>query len=89
MVSLQDLPKKIQYLVIESEFVKGTNNSFSIDLTLESNLHVEEISQVIGIKPVDFYVTQVGDNDTTGSTNVAKYLDIICPDVPKRAQLTP
>jgi len=87
MVSLQDLPKKIQYLVIESEFVKGTNNSFSVDLTLESNLHVEEISQVIGIKPVDFYVTQVGDNDTTGSTNVAKYVDIICPDVPKRAQL--
>ena len=39
MVSLQDLPKKVQYIIIDSEFVNGTNNTFSIDLTLESNLH--------------------------------------------------
>ena len=60
MVSLQDLPKKVQYIIVDSEFVNCTNNTFTIDLSLKSNLHVEEISEVIGIKPVDFYITQVG-----------------------------
>jgi len=86
MVSLQDLPKKIQYIVIDSQFVNGTNNNFTIDLNLESNLHLEEISEVIGVKPVDFYVTQIGANDN-GDTNVAKYIDIVCDDIPKRGQL--
>jgi len=87
MVSLQDLPKKVQYIIIDSEYVKGTNNTFSVDLTLESNLHLEEMSQVCGVKPVDFYITQIGENDQTGNTNVAKYVDIICPDIPKRGQI--
>ena len=39
MVSLQDLPKKVQYIIIDSKYVNGSNNTFSIDLTLESNLH--------------------------------------------------
>ena len=86
MVSLQDLPKKVQYIIVDSEFVNGTNNTFTIDLSLESNLHVEEISEVIGIKPVDFYITQVGENDL-GNTNVAKYIDIVCDDIPKRGQI--
>ena len=86
MVSLQDLPKKVQYIIVDSEFVNGTNNTFTIDLSLKSNLHVEEISEVIGIKPVDFYITQVGENDL-GNTNVAKYIDIVCDDVPKRGQI--
>ena len=86
MVSLQDLPKKVQYIMIDSQFVNGNNNTFSVNLSLESNLHVEEISQVVGIKPVDFYATQVGANDA-GDTNVAKYVDIVCDDIPKRGQL--
>ena len=86
MVSLQDLPKKVQYIIVDSEFVNGTNNTFTIDLSLKSNLHVEEISEVIGIKPVDFYITQVGENDL-GNTNVAKYIDIVCDDIPKRGQI--
>ena len=36
---------------------------FSIDLTLESNLHLEDMTQVCGLKPVDFYVTQVGQDN--------------------------
>lgn len=36
---------------------------------------------------VDFYVTQVGQSDATGNTNVAKYIDVVCPDVPKVAQM--
>ena len=37
-----------------------SNNTFSLDLTLESNTHVEDMSRVLGIRMVDFYITQVG-----------------------------
>ena len=84
---LDDIPKKTQYVIIDSNFVNGTNNTFSLDLQLESNTHVEDMSRVLGIKMVDFYITQVGENDSNLNTNVAKYVDIICPDIPKVAQI--
>jgi len=90
-MSPEDLPKKVQYVLIDSNFVNGTNNLFSLDLTLESNTHVEDMSRVLGIKVVDFYITQVGEADPStssgGTTNIAKFVDIICPDVPKVAQI--
>ena len=90
VLTLQDLPKKTQYIVIDSDYVDGTNNDFTFNLSLESNTHAESISQVIGLKLVDFYITQVGEsnpvNDTTAS-NVAKYVDVVCPDVPQKAQM--
>ena len=61
-MSLDDVPKKVQYIVLDSNFVNGTNNTFSLDLTLKSNTHVEDMSRVLGIKLVDFYITQIGDN---------------------------
>ena len=45
MVSLQDVPKKVQYVIVDSRYVSGTNNTFTIDLSLESNIHVEEMNQ--------------------------------------------
>jgi len=90
MVSLQELPKKVQYIIIDSKYVNGSNNTFSIDLTLESNLHLEDMTQVCGLKPVDFYVTQIGQsnpNSDTHVSSVAKYIDITCEDIPKRAQI--
>jgi len=86
-MSLDDVPKKVQYIVLDSEFVNGTNNTFALDLTLESNQHVEDMSRVLGIKIADFYITQIGDSGASGSTNIAKYVDIICPEVPKVAQI--
>jgi len=86
-MSIEDIPKKVQYIVIDSTFVNGTNNNFSLDLQLKSNTHVEDMSRVLGIKMVDFYVTQIGENSSNLSTNIAKYVDIVCPDVPKVAQL--
>ncbi len=86
-MSLDDIPKKVQYVLIDSNFVNGTNNTFSFDLNLESNTHVEDMSRVLGIKIVDFYVTQVGDSNTSSSTNIAKFVDIVCPDIPKAAQI--
>ena len=87
VVSLQDVPKKVQYITVDSQYVRGTNNTFTVDFSLESNIHIEEMNKVIGIKMVDFYVTQVGQSDATGNTNVAKYIDVVCPDVPKVAQM--
>ena len=86
-MSLDDIPKKIQYVILDSTFVNGTNNTFSLDLTLESNTHVEDMSRVMGIKLVDFYITQVGENNSNLNTDIAKYVDIVCPDIPKVAQI--
>lgn len=90
MTSLQDIPKKVQYIVVDSEYVNGSNNTFSLDLTLKSNTHVEDSSRVLGVKLVDFYITQVGDANQTSENNpsdIAKYVDIVCPDIPQRAQM--
>lgn len=88
--SLQDIPKKIQYIVVDSEYVNGSNNTFSLDLTLKSNTHVEDSSRVLGVKLVDFYITQVGDATPTSEntpSDIAKYVDIVCPDIPQLAQM--
>jgi len=87
VVSLQDVPKKVQYITVDSQYVKGSNNTFTVDISLESNIHIEEMNKVIGIKMVDFYATQIGQSDASGNTNVAKYIDVVCPDVPKVAQM--
>jgi hypothetical protein len=41
-MSLDDIPKKTQYVIVDSSFVNGTNNVFSLDLQLESNTHIED-----------------------------------------------
>jgi hypothetical protein len=89
-MSLDDIPKRTQYVIIDSTFVNGTNNSFSFDLTLESNTHVEDMGRVMGIQMVDFYITQVGESDPdalAGVGDIAKFVDIVCPEVPKVAQV--
>ena len=89
-MSLDDIPKRFQYVMIDSRFVNGTNNIFSLDLQLESNTHVEDMSRVIGIQMVDFYITQVGESDPdngVGPADIAKFVDIVCPEVPKVAQI--
>ena len=86
-MSLDDIPKKVQYVILDSGFVDGTNNTFSLDLNLKSNTHVEDMSRVLGIKMVDFYITQVGENNSSTNTNIAKYVDIVCPEIPKVAQI--
>jgi hypothetical protein len=86
-MSPEDIPKKVQYVILDSTFVNGTNNTFSLDLTLESNTHIEDIGRVMGIKMVDFYITQIGENSSNSSTDIAKFVDIVCPDIPKVAQI--
>lgn len=88
-MSLDDVPKKIQYVIVDSGFVNGTNNTFSLDLTLKSNTHIEDMGRVLGVRLIDFYVTDIGEDDVevAQSDIIAKYLDIVCPEIPKVAQL--
>ena len=86
MNNLEEIPKKIQYLNVDSQYVNGTGNVFSVDLSMTSNAFVEEMRDVIGIKVVDFYVTQVGENGL-GTGTAKKYIDIVCPDVPTPGQI--
>jgi len=78
--------KKVQYLIVDSEFVIGTNNNFSVNFDITSNTFIEDMREVIGIKVVDFYVTQIGESGD-GRSNQAKFIDIVCPDVPMVAQM--
>ena len=89
-MSPEDIPKKVQYVLLDSSFVNGTNNTFSFDLTLKSNTHVEDMGRVMGIRLADFYITQVGEADPDTSNvrgDIAKFVDIVCPDIPKVAQV--
>ena len=69
--------KRIQYITVDSEFISGSNNVFSVNfgtsttsvatansitssVSHSSNIFVQEMRNVIGLKLVDFYVTQVG-----------------------------
>ncbi len=96
--------KKVQYITVDSEFITGVNNNFSVNFgttssrssntapvrTYSSNIFIQELKNVVGLKLVDFYVTQVASfeegDDTTSSTAV-KYIDILCPDLPDPAQI--
>jgi len=72
--------KKTQYLTIDSDFVKGTNNTFSVYFGQESNVFIQEMRDVIGIKLVDFFIVGIDGN-------TVKYVDVVCPDIPMAAQI--
>jgi len=72
--------RKVQYIIVDSQFITGVNNSFSVNFGLSSNTFIETIRDVIGIKVVDFYTTNVG-----ASTN--QYIDVLCLDVPTAGQI--
>jgi hypothetical protein len=86
MTHLHELSKKIQYINVDSEFVNGTNNVFAVEFGLKSNVFIQEMRDVISVKIVDFYITQIGGDDA-GTGNTAKYVDIVCPDIPMAAQI--
>ena len=85
-MNLKDVPKKVQYIMIDSNFVTGTNNAFSVNFGIQSNTMIQSMRDVIGIKLVDFFVTQIGSSDA-GNVNAAKYIDIYCPDIPTPGQI--
>ena len=86
-----NIRKKIQYITIDSEFVQGTNNTFTVNLgtinasnNVTSNILLQNMRNVIGLKVVDFFVSQIGSNDNGSGV---KYIDVLCPDLPDAAQI--
>jgi hypothetical protein len=76
----------------------GGNNNFSVNfgtstsngVSYGSNIFVQEMRNVIGLKVVDFYVTQIASFELGSATTAAtavKYIDILCPDMPDPAQI--
>ena len=83
--------KKVQYITVDSEFVQGSNNTFTVNLgtingstNTTSNVLLQNMRNVIGLKLVDFFVSQIGSSDA--GTGV-KYIDVLCPDLPDAAQI--
>jgi hypothetical protein len=72
--------KKTQYITIDSDFITGTTYDFTVPFGQKSNIFIQEMKNVIGIKMVDFFVT--GIDGTT-----VKYIDVLCPMVPLGAQV--
>lgn len=64
------------------------NNNFVLDFmqpSPSSNIMPREIDSVIGLKIIDFYVSNATANTLT-STGV-QYIDVLCPSVPSTAQI--
>ena len=72
--------RNVQYIIVDSQFVTGSNNTFSVTFGIKSNVFVQEMRDVIGIKAVDFYTTNVG-------TTTNQYIDVLCLDVPTSGQI--
>jgi hypothetical protein len=72
--------KKTQYIIIDSDFVTGTAYDFKVPFGQTSNVFIQEMKNVIGVKMVDFFVTEID------GTKV-KYIDVLCPTIPLGAQV--
>ena len=95
LTDLNDIPHKIQYITIDSVDVKPHDGTepvrerhapMTLDLDLNSNIHFEGMTDVIGLKIVDAYFMQIGGAGNRDG-GVARLVDIICPQIPTAGQL--
>jgi hypothetical protein len=100
LTDLNDIPHKVQYVTIDSADVKPhqgpggqslyetrkRHTPVTLDLDLNSNIHFEGMSQVIGLKIVEAYFMQIGGAGSRDG-GVARLVDIICPQIPTAGQL--
>lgn len=72
-----------------STFTFSNVTNINTNIYNGSNVFIQEIRNVIGVKVVDFYVTQIGvnDDDNNVSTQPIKYIDILCNDIPDAGQI--
>ena len=76
-----------QYISIDS-WMLVNNNNFILDFmqpSPSSNIVLREIDSVIGLKIIDFYVSNATTSTLT-STNI-QYIDVLCPSVPTTWQI--
>jgi hypothetical protein len=72
--------KKTQYITIDSSFINGSPSDFQVSFGQNSNVFIQEMKNIIGIKLVDFFVSGIDGTDNM------KFIDILCPTVPMCAQ---
>lgn len=85
-MDLDNFEKEIQYVIVNKD--AGSNpETATLDLTLQSSLMVENFNQVIGVRIVDFYITNIATSSAGTALSDIKYIDIICRDLPKKAQI--
>jgi hypothetical protein len=85
-MDLNTVPKKIQYMTLDSNFITGTNNACSVSFNSESNVYIDGVKDVVGLQLIEFYITQVGE-DNAGNNTAVKVIDIVCPDIPLPGQI--
>ena len=81
------MDKTHQYITIDSRLLDN-NNNFVLDFmqpSPSSNIVLREIDSVIGMKIIDFYVSNATTSTLT-STNI-QYIDVLCPSVPAAGQI--
>ena len=71
-----NIRKKIQYITVDSEFVQGSNNTFTVNLgninrTTTSNVLLQNMRNVIGLKLVDFFVYGDITEEETSSVRIS------------------
>lgn len=81
------MDKTHQYISIDSRLLDN-NNNFVLNFmqpSPSSNIVLREIDSVIGLKIIDFYVSNATTSTLT-STNI-QYIDVMCPSVPTVGQI--
>jgi hypothetical protein len=80
----------IQNIVTTSEGAGGKVTTVTDISRYSSNIFIQEMKNVIGLKLVDFYVSQIAshneDNEDINPLAV-NYIDILCPNLPDPAQI--
>lgn len=81
-----DMDKEVQYVIVNKDS-SSDPSTVTLDLTYGSNVQPDNINQVIGLRIVDFYITNISSNSDGEQSTDIKYIDLICRDIPKRAQI--
>ncbi len=93
---MNNVPKSYQYISIDSRLLPN-NNNFTLNFMQpafnnngapqeSSNIFLHEIDSIIGLKLTDFHVSNT--STTTLSSTGVQYIDILCPSVPTRGQMS-
>ena len=89
-INMEDLkcaPKRTQLITLDSRnATSGATDQCQFRFGLESNVFIESMKDVIGVRLLDFYITQTGGT-AGGSQNLAKIVDIEVEEVPLRGQM--
>ena len=92
---MNNVPKSYQYISIDSRLLPN-NNNFTLNFMQpaysnvgpqqSSNIFLHEIDSIIGLKLIDFHVSNT--STTTLSSTGVQYIDILCPIIPTRGQMS-